>query len=110
MNEIAGSEQDVLIHTKIFGHPRNVPVMCDPGFLYRQTEAGWVKYSAPTYSNDISAAWTVVEKMREKSRLIIDHDGLSWVVHFTDIPDVRAIASADTAPEAICRAALAAME
>ena len=105
----AGREMDVVIHMKVFGHPRNVPVMRDPGFLYRQTEAGWVKEFAPAYSTDIAAAWLVVEKCEyfniERENKFVG----TWQCDV--VIDVRGgSASADTAPLAICRAALKAVE
>ena len=61
----------------------------------------------PAYGSDIKAAWLVVEKMRERSRIEIIDDGMSWVV---GLHDLDVLVSAPTAPEAICLAALAAVE
>jgi len=61
----------------------------------------------PEYSTDIKAAWLVVEKMRERSRIEIIDDGMSWVV---GLHDLDVLVSAPTAPEAICLAALAAVD
>ena len=68
--------------------------------------------SPPDYPSDISAAWLVVEKMKEISRINITFDGMLWVCQFPDIPDDFTVvcASADTLPEAICKAALKAVE
>lgn len=72
-------------------------------------------------STDISAAFTVVEKMRERYTNVSIHAANGWGVSFGDIKCERGnpdefterwtpTVSADTLPEAICRAALAAVE
>lgn len=79
----------------------------------------------PRYSSDISAAWSVLEKMRELREVVgIDFDPRNdgWTVEAYDIIDhesgLRAdgspgrqavIASSSSAPEAICRASLQAV-
>ena len=63
----------------------------------------------PHYSTDIAAAWLVVEKMLETSRIDITHEGMLWVCEVIDTEKL-AIASANTAPMAICKAALKAVE
>lgn len=65
------------------------------------------------YSTDIAAAWLVVEKLAAQGlRLSLDaFGGDPWWAEFADEKWERgAQATAPTAPEAICRAALAAME
>ena len=64
-------------------------------------------YWRPAFSTNIKHAWLVVEKMRERSRIEITDDGMSWVV---GLHDLDVLVSAPTAPEAICLAALAAVE
>jgi len=88
------------------------------------------------YSTDIAAAWEVVEKIRElrhaaneSLRTAVDEEGepsgeiydhiafalelwpdcSGWDVNIYDPPAMYATAKADTAPLAICRAALKAM-
>ena len=68
---------------------------------------------SPSYSEDISAAFLVVEKMRERGfqfELIRFCDD-QWRARFCDRTYVidGVAASVDSAPEAICRAALAAL-
>ncbi len=66
----------------------------------------------PRYSTDMAAAWLVVEHLRaRKIRLSIyeELDGGGYYAMFIGAGNGVA-RSADTAPEAICRAALAAME
>lgn len=65
---------------------------------------------APAYSTDIAAAWQVVEAMRPEYGFWIDGDD-DYVVEFQHgmpgMADYRhGRASAPTAPEAICKAAL----
>jgi hypothetical protein len=67
----------------------------------------------PRYCTDIAAAWQVVEKMRECgwSVTIGQHIDLSWRCKFTDDETlIEIIAQGDTAPRAICLAALEAIE
>lgn len=66
----------------------------------------------PTYSTSISAAWEVVEKMREIGFTYVQieacFDG-GWRVAF-GLDPMAIVKSANTAPLAICKAALAAVE
>ena len=68
---------------------------------------GEVLREVPLYSSSIEAAWLVMEKMREKGWSFgcscIPTDD-TWIANFGSI-----YISAPTAPEAICRAALAAL-
>ena len=60
----------------------------------------------PCYSTDIAAAWLIVEKMRNPDfRLSKDGD---WACCFGGT--ISYCGFADTAPLAICRAAMAALE
>ncbi len=72
-------------------------------------ETSWT----PDYSGDISAAWLVVEKMRPTHGFWIDGDD-GYEVEFqhgmVGAPEFRiGTSKADTAPLAICRAALLAI-
>jgi hypothetical protein len=69
----------------------------------------------PHYSTDIAAAWLVVEKMQEKRNCLSLTYGIfsgdfvfEWKAEFRMVPK-DGIAWADTAPLAICRAALLAV-
>lgn len=76
-------------------------------------QGSWDDIAWPAYTTDIAAAWQVVEKMLQRG--VIDglypaYDGdkfLHWCC-VTDIDGNRQGHTADTAPLAICRAALAA--
>jgi len=61
----------------------------------------------PKYSTDISAAWEVVEKIKYKwdNNFSIHWNGEEWVIPQPKFPDL-AISVGDTAPHAICLAAL----
>lgn len=63
------------------------------------------------YSTDIAAAWQVVEKLRGRfQHLCLTHKGHWHVIMWKDEESPIIAASGDTAPEAICRAALATRE
>ena len=70
--------------------------------------------SVPEFSTDIAAAFQVVEAMREKGWVLFDlnwpHTGNQWAAMFARWGQNATEGRADTAPEAICRAALAALE
>jgi hypothetical protein len=123
----AGREMDVLIAERVMGW-RRVQWATEAG---RAIEPGWMlvneidwatdHYRAarsdelpssdfdvlvPRYSTDIPAAWPVLEKLMADFNVELRWDGRRWtccVIH----PFYRGHA-ADTAPLAICRAALAA--
>ena len=69
------------------------------------------------YSTDIAAAWEVVEKLRNDGRFLqldsLGFDGEQWRCFFalTEIEEEKFpwVGEADTAPLAICRAALKAV-
>lgn len=121
----AGRELDSLVHRRVM----ELPVVPDAWGLPMQPGDHWTSdphgtYTGtptttgspiPAYSTDIAAAWEVVEKLRER-RIFLSVDahwdrfdvdaaiGPSLVVA-ADFWE-RAFATADTAPLAICRAAL----
>ena len=66
-------------------------------------------YWRPAFSTNIKHAWSVMEKMQDAWLPSIYHDGQLWVCEFYD-GKRKVIASALTAPEAICLAALASVE
>jgi hypothetical protein len=94
------------------------------GYTYRiHTNGVWIPNQMPCYSTDISAAWTVVERMKRASvgpgfSLVwwpADGPDEAWCASFgtNNYPDrgehvVEAVAP--TAPLAICQAALKAVE
>jgi hypothetical protein len=65
----------------------------------------------PDFSTEISDAWMVVDKMKEDGWYIDIGNYREWFVSFTRQPEDDSFAgSGETAPEAICRAALEALE
>lgn len=70
----------------------------------------------PAYSTDIAAAWLVVEQIHQRGLCVSVSALHEWdtkyecSVHHESILDVVASGEADTAPLAICRAALAAVQ
>ena len=74
-------------------------------------------YCIPPYSTDIAAAWQVVEKVLvhpcRTFGIIFDEATDTWIVKFDKtrcvFNDCRISAQEETAPLAICRAALAAV-
>jgi len=87
----AGPELDAAIAEKIMGigrHPSNV----DNPY--------------PKYSTNIEAAWEVVEEIAKQGFMVqIQYRKGAWIRIFHQ-SSTKAIATADTAPHAICLAAL----
>jgi hypothetical protein len=72
-------------------------------------------YCVPEYSTDIAAAWLVVERMRADGwwpevKYLVDWDNAAKWYAACHRPPHQWSATAATAPLAICRAALAALE
>jgi len=134
----AGRELDALVAEKVMGWIGSVfkgptlrignrylhegdPIWTTPeGDLYhraRSIDGSYVGDDCPHYSTDIAAAWQVVEKVREKYVINIEIDCENiWVELWQDSTDepsnYKQVADeyGDTAPLAICLAALKAIE
>jgi len=108
----AGNELNKLIAEKVMGW--SYYHRCPDGYedcLHWHTETGIDKgYKCPDYSGDISAAWKVVEKMRANGNEFYQRStgNNEWLAQFKFHYGSGYIAK--TAPEAICKAALLAME
>lgn len=111
----AGRELDALVAEKVMGWKRygrrNSGTWTAPGG-FNASAGSW-----PTYSTDIAAAWEVVEAMQKKAWVtevsadcFVDGRPAGFTAHCWYDDDSRHYATADTAPLAICRAALQAME
>ena len=96
----AGRELDALVAEKVMGWT-NVRFICH-GLSLRGEVDGEPSEKVPFYSVDIDAAWDVVEKIGTSFTLERYN---RWYVEFGD----RYSAAADTAPHAICLAALKAV-
>ena len=116
LNMRAGREMDALIAEKVMQHwvKRDV-IMWQEG-IKRKEEYSEGFTTLAHYSTDIADAWTVVEKMKSKHFRMYyksapfqkdDNEPLGWTCSmsgFEFMPE-----HADTAPLAICRAALLAV-
>ena len=114
----AGRELDALVAEKVMGLKPHRMISCPdnkPGCLVYHYEGAWEGYVIPDYSTSISAAWEVVEKLG-----VNDFVHLSWMPGhklWTCSLDstmfggyINLSVEADTAPLAICRAALKVVE
>jgi hypothetical protein len=107
-------ELDALVAEKVMDEQKLL--VPDDGSIYpdpRYTSWWWgrdIHELVPHYSTDIAAAWLVVEKLAPNMDFYMEiatkDDG--WFVMFGDDLDKACIA--DTAPLAICRAALKVVE
>jgi hypothetical protein len=113
----AGPELDTLVAEKVMGWQRFRLAQLPYGPEFwggddPDAEGPFVHAWKP--STDIAAAWQVVERFRDKRRhlageiFIIPYEGI-YRCHLNDADGMRTTADADTAPLAICRAALAAL-
>jgi len=77
-------------------------------------------FKYPKYSTDIKLAWEVVEKLRKKGRIVVMNDtGAQYRARFMEVheyiekwainPNDGLTVWCESAPEAICKAALLAM-
>ena len=118
----AGRELDVLVFQKVMGGGRvwsGLEVAVEkghPGYYYIPSGKPWKTHSidakqVPLYSENISAAWKVVEKVAEIgiSTNIEHYGGKSEII--VTMPNCRGgkVLEAETAPLAICLAALKAV-
>jgi hypothetical protein len=115
----AGRELDALIFAKIFDKMAfrsdgnfvfsNKREYLDDGDAYYLGEYQEI-IQLPFYSTDIAAAWEVVEKIREYIECIWPNDrGLWSLLSYERLEEGLTTVSAETAPLAICRAALLAV-
>lgn len=104
MTEPAGRKMNAAIHEKVFG----LKVNWQHGWPFTD-EVGLLGYrSVPKYSEDIAAAWPVVEWLRERWGQISFYGAQAWrcnQYHY-DPCHVGISGTGDTLPVAICRAAL----
>ena len=113
LNMEAGREMDTLVAEKVMGFPVKI------GDITGEPYHAQFGYSMPNYSTNIAAAWMVVEKLQNqypafnlvwvKLQILKPEIALrrAWRANFQG--STLSDAFADTAPLAICRAALLAM-
>lgn len=108
-----GRELDALVAEKVmgwtYGHPCPEGMDC----LHWVDEKGEVRdYKPPQYSTDISAAWEVFEKngyYGNVSYMGVEYVCTLWSKWDDEGLGVDVTATGNTAPEAICKAALLAV-
>jgi len=103
-NMSSGREMDALIAERVLGLKVDYEFegfggLRVPSLVDKYDEWGYL----PDYSTDISAVWQVIEKLKEHKPLLnYDPYSKKWYMCFNGAP----FYSAETAPLAICRAAL----
>ncbi|MNW44598.1 hypothetical protein D3C74_218360 [compost metagenome] len=101
-----GRELDRLVALKVMGYE---PSKMEPKLVRK----GAVAFLPEPYSWNISAAWEVVEKMKQNNWFFILSDNLfsdNWEASFFWEPNQEMVDSiSKSAPEAICKAALLAV-
>jgi hypothetical protein len=105
------SELDKRIALEVMGWKYDATIFGGEGGWIEPVN-GWWDTDVPEYSTEINPAWQVVEHMRELGWSCEMSGFDDWYVEFAKIEDHLLIIrhrNADTAPEAICLAALAAM-
>lgn len=119
----AGCELDILVAEKVMGHKVHKTVWGKQQQYYEYSlgkpdyydDAGESKLfnPLPSYSEDISAAWEVVEHLQGRHpantfRLDQDYEGL-WHCTFTCMGSTVTEHNGGSAPHAVCLAALKAI-
>lgn len=117
----AGGELDALVAEKVMGwqwqqwapNPEQ-PHLAPPGYGRPHPDHWWLGRSifelVPHYSTDIADAWLIVEHLH--GRVVIDHwsgNQYKVMIYIPSSGSPSVEASADTAPLALCLAALAAV-
>lgn len=112
-----GKELDALIAEEVMGYE---VVECDDDIITIQSMSGWVR--VPDYSTDLAAAWQVVEKLDQMMpktwSFSLHGSGTEWCVgidsndgqFLQNAAGVQIYQQAETAPLAICLAAIKACE
>lgn len=120
----AGRELEAMVAECVMGWEYFGQQSMGPPIFRIPSPAGFRTSDSPSFSEEIAAAWVVVEAMRAKgygfeiwardSEDIPLQNGEAWAAEFTlpggFLTDRRWKGSADSAPLAICRAALLATE
>lgn len=107
----AGAELNDAVALEVMGWKRLPQRFPGRALLQPPTRNDDLGEPVPGYSAHIQNAWLVVEKMREKgcgATVTVNPRG-TYCAWFNTTYNQRHVAAGDTAPEAICRAALAAV-
>lgn len=117
----AGIELDVLIAEKIMGCKVSYPDLTDPSLsvfakVYNcgcndSAHSFYGEYSLKAYSTDIAAAWEVLYKMKTSIQddLCLSFNEGEWLVYLEGNFGTKWLSYSETAPHAICLAALKAI-
>jgi hypothetical protein len=104
----AGRELDALIADKVMGWEKcNESYLYFDGVIFRTLEL--TSYGKFEPSTDIADAWLVVEKLRDKNleiHLESQYNSFGERVYFCEFSNILVAKEAETAPLAICLAAL----
>jgi hypothetical protein len=116
----AGRELDALIAEKVMGwmrvnSPHKITGASGEPSGFEPIGGGYATFAVvPHYSTGIAAAWLVVDAMRARGAAVLLRYDMAyaneWEAGFGVASDKFPSAHAPTAPHAICRAALAALE
>lgn len=110
-----GRELDAMIAEKVMGWTNDDYGWLDDNGLIRGWAIAEGEPPLPNFSTQIAAAWLVIEKMKH---FTLRRKGESWTVEYRDcgnpmdhfvVDDCCASVTADTAPLAICLAAIKAV-
>lgn len=111
-SELSGLALREAVAVKVFGY-RKKWVDDIRGEIYHDSPESLQGVPCPHWESDIAAAWQVVEKAIELGyTLLLNFNHGAWWAEFADKETVydHELEYRPTAPEAICRAALAALE
>lgn len=97
-----GRDLDALVAEKVMGYRRKR----DDCNTYWVDSEGEEPSHSHEYSTDMAAAWSLVDKI---SNIRIETNGLKWFVFSRGSHSEELLAVSDTAPHAICLAALKAV-
>lgn len=101
LNMPAGEEIDILVARNVLGHT-----------VQQDSSGQWFEgfTSLARYSDSLQSAWNAAERVisTKNAFYTVSRKGTQWMAEF-QINKVRHFAFADTAPLAICRAALLAV-
>jgi len=101
LNMPAGEEIDILVARKVLGHT-----------VQQDSSGQWFEGFTllARYSDSLQSAWNAAERVMSTQNAFfsVSRKGVQWMAEF-EINRFRHFAFADTAPLAICRAALLAV-
>ena len=101
LNMPAGEKIDILVARNVLGHT-----------VQQDSSGQWFEgfTSLARYSDSLQSAWNAAERIMttQNAFFTVSRKGVQWMAEF-EINKVRHFAFADTAPLAICRAALLAV-